>query len=176
MERWQLDLKQIRQNWERGSTLPTAQQIAPTAKGPAPANAAAEKVCPGCGTELSGGGSPPPGKSSPAATSTAITDVLDPPRTTLPSRFTGIQAPIDPYPEAQALLTRVRTLAHRQLTAHEPLLSPFFDETTQILQGLAEKPGEGQGPPADKKKLRTELDRALGDLEDLVALWSGVAR
>jgi hypothetical protein len=101
------------------------------------------------------------------------------PRASLPSRFAGVEVPRDPYPEAQMLLGRVRALVRRQFAAQEPLLAPFLDEAAEIIQLLAAKPAEpveGEAPPVDKKKLRTDLDRALGDLEDMAALWSGIGR
>ena len=188
MERLHFDLDQIRKNWDRDSTPPTApaEKIAPTASrdgGSAPSKVSAEKFCPECGAEVPREGSSPEkvkaDKPAPAASRDggfAVPRVSGSPRAMLPSRFARIEAPRDPYPEAQALLVRVRALAHLKLAAHEPILAHFFDETAGIIQRLAAKPGEGESPPVDKKKLRTDLDRALGDLEDMVALWSGVGR
>ena len=57
------------------------------------------------------------------------------------------------------------------------MLAPFLDKADDIVKKLAAKPGEeGDGPPVDKKKLRADLDRVLGDLEDMAALWSGIGR
>lgn len=176
MERWQFDLDQIRKNWERDSALPrAAEKIAPPATGSALPKVTAEKLCPGCGAELPLDGSSPE-KSAPPATGSAFPRIAAPSRALLPSRFAQVEAARDPYPDAQALLVRVRGLAHRQLAAHEPILAPFLNETEEIIQRLAAKPGEGEGPPVDRKKLRADLDRALGDLEDMVALWSGIGR
>jgi hypothetical protein len=176
MARWDFDLDQIRRNWEQGPATPEVviDRPAPTMAVMAVPEAITEKFCPGCGTELAGGGAPPATSAAAAATS-AASDGVGSLRATVASRFGRVGVPLDPYPEAQALLARVRTLANRQLAPQEPLLAHFFDQTGGIIQRLAAKPGEGEKPP-DKDKLRQELDRALGDLEDMVALWSGVGR
>jgi hypothetical protein len=190
MARWTFDLDRIRKNWER--TAP-------------PPEVPAEKVCPSCGAKMPRGGSSeasagsaiprvtaePSAKAATgsaipritgdtsawAATGSAIFDGTDSPRA-MPSRFAQVEAPRDPYPDAQAMISRVRGLVQRELRPHEPIVRPFLDEAEGIIQSLAAKPGEGDegSPPVDKKKLRADLDKALGDLEDMIALWSGIGR
>jgi hypothetical protein len=159
MERWTFDLNRIRKNWERAS---------------APAEVTPEKLCPSCGAGLPRGRSSPE-KIAPTATASPISRGLAPPRT-MASRIARMEAPRDPYPDAQALLVRVRGLVHRQLADHEPILLTFLNEATEIVERLAAPPGEGESPPADKKALRADLERALADLEDMIALWSGIGR
>ncbi len=203
MERWHFDLDQIRKNWERdsapartaekiptpatGSALPTVcpdcgaeltghgpshEKSAPPIAGAAFPGGTAEKSAP----PIAGAALPEATAEKTApVTGSALPKLSEAPRGAMPSRFARVEAPRDPYPEAQALLVRVRALVHRRLAAHEPVLAPFLDEAAEILQRLAAKPGEGE-VPVDKKKLRANLDRALGDLEDMAALWSGIGR
>jgi hypothetical protein len=159
MERWTFDLNRIRKNWERAS---------------APPEVTAEKLCPSCGTELPRGQSSPE-KIAPTATASASPRVPDLPRT-IRSRLARVEVPRDAYPDAQALLVRIRGLVHRQLADHEPILLTFLDEAEKIVERLAAPPGEGESPPVDKKQLRADLERAIGDLEDMIALWSGIGR
>jgi hypothetical protein len=188
-----LDLAQIRDNWERlsadvrgsfqvggepraledgGAGRPLPEALGPDAPilQQDPARVGGDPQTSATGASLPGGRDPdPPRGATPYR-------FAPPQRSAMPSRFAQVEAPRDPYPAAQTLLVRVRTLVHRQLTAYEPLLAPFLDEAEQIIQSLAAKPGGGESPPVDKKQLRTDLDRTLGDLEDMIALWSGIGR
>jgi hypothetical protein len=175
MERWSFDLNQIRKNWEKGSA------VTPASGGAEPTPAAAsvlamlaeldDKNCPACGAELAiveptpetSPGSVTPGRSG-------SFDGLGSSRAAQP-KFSRVAAPADPLPEAEALLARVRVLAHRQLAPQEQLLAHFFDETDGVLKQFSKKPAEGEKPP-DKEKLREALDQRLGELEDMIALWN----
>jgi hypothetical protein len=128
-----------------------------------------DKNCPACGAEMAAGEASPEASSQGGAGSGGVGS----PRA-VPTRFGRVSAPQDPLPEAQALLTRVRMLARRQLADQEPLLAHFFNDTDTLLKRLATKPAEGVAVPDDKekKKLREDLDQALDSLEDMVALWN----
>jgi hypothetical protein len=195
MERWTFDLDRIRKNWERTAPPPEvpAEKVCPSCgakmpRGGSPPQKTAEAAK---GSSSPGGTAEPSAKAAKgsaiprvtgetsawAATGSAIFDGTDSPRA-MPSRFAQVEAPRDPYPDAQAMLSRVRGLVQRELRAREPIVRPFLDEAEGIIQRLAAKPGEGdeESPPVDKKKLRADLDKALGDLEDMIALWSGIGR
>ncbi|MFT3765642.1 MAG: hypothetical protein QM820_09020 [Minicystis sp.] len=98
----------------------------------------------------------------------------DLPSNALPQKFARVEAPRDPYPEAEALLGRVRTLVRAEVPAYEAALTPFLDEVQGLVRRLATKPGEGE--TVDRKALHAELDRVLGDVEDMLALYSGIGR
>lgn len=100
----------------------------------------------------------------------------DLPTNPMPQKFARVEAPRDPYAEAATLLGRVRVLAKAELPAREATLAPFFDEAAGIIERLSGKPVEGDPRPLDKKALRADLDRVLGDVEDMLALFSGIGR
>lgn len=102
----------------------------------------------------------------------------DLPSNPLPRKFARVEVPSDPYQEADGLLVRVRALAGAELGAQAAVLAPFFDEAAGLIRGLSPRPEaeKTEGKPPDKEKLRAELARVLGDIEDMLALFSGIGR
>jgi hypothetical protein len=119
MARFELDLDQIRKNWELAETLPAP-------------DAAEERQ-----------------------------------RPSLPSRTEA----------AGELLQRIRGLARAEVGPRWPSVAPFFDEADRLIRLLASSPPEGGPPgaaPPDPKALRSRLSTVLMDLEDLLAVYTGM--
>lgn len=96
------------------------------------------------------------------------------PENPLPQKFARVEPPRDPLREAEALIERVRVLVRAEVPAHEAALAPFFDEAADIVRRLGIKPGEGEGPPPDKAALLADLDHVIADVEDMLALFTGI--
>jgi hypothetical protein len=79
--------------------------------------------------------------------------------------------------EAGLALDRVRELVQRELTPRHTTLAPFFDEAAKLLRTL-KAPGHPSGEPdADapsRNATQARLLAVLADIEDLLALYSGV--
>lgn len=93
---------------------------------------------------------------------------VDPPKRELPRKFVRVAPPVDPFPEAHGLLGRIRGFAKADLGKYETKLAPFFAETEELIARME------KASPEERKDLRAELDRVLGELEDMLALFSGI--
>lgn len=88
----------------------------------------------------------------------------------LPDKYAKVETPKEPYKEARAVLERVQSMIFTDLEKHRNELSPFFDRVTEAMNNL-----EGAG--ADKGgELRAELERAIADLEDMIAVFGQIWR
>jgi len=91
----------------------------------------------------------------------------------MPARFTTVEAPRDPYLAARELVSRVRGLEANTIERHGAALSPFFDRVEELI-GKMETAVSADAKTRDG--LRDELNVALADLEDLLALFGGMLR
>ena len=91
----------------------------------------------------------------------------------MPARFTAVEPPRDPYGAAREIVSRVRALESGTLERHGAALAPFFDRVEELV-GRMEASASADAKTRDE--LRAELNVALADLEDLLALFGGMLR
>ncbi len=91
----------------------------------------------------------------------------------MPARFTAVEPPRDTYHAARELLSRVRALESNTIEQHGPALAPFFDRIGDLIGRME---ASASADAKTKAELRSELDAALADLEDLLALFGGMLR
>ena len=91
----------------------------------------------------------------------------------MPARFAAVEPPRDPYQAARELLSRVRGLESDKIERHGAALGPFFDRVGDLI-GRMETSASADAK--SKAALRSELEVALADLEDLLALFGGLLR
>jgi hypothetical protein len=89
----------------------------------------------------------------------------------MPAKFAAVEPPRDPYQAARELLARVRVLASEEIQRHGRALTPFFDQVEELIRRQ-----EATADAKAKAEIRVDLDKALGDLEDLLALFGGLRR
>ncbi|WP_437594411.1 hypothetical protein [Sorangium sp. So ce1000] len=108
----------------------------------------------------------------------------EPPADGLPARLAAVRMPRDAYPEARALLERIRGMAEAQFPQREPTLEHFFAEATALLI-LMESPAEGTGQAAgyrgedasqDAEDARTRMVELLDELTELLEVFATIGR
>ncbi|WP_437932557.1 hypothetical protein WMF37_25925 [Sorangium sp. So ce291] len=109
----------------------------------------------------------------------------EPPADELPARLAAVQTPRDPYPEARALLGRIRGMARSQFPQREGTLEHFFTEAADLLtmmehasDGAEPAGGEGGGEGASGavKDPRARLMELLDELTELLEVFARVGR
>jgi hypothetical protein len=100
---------------------------------------------------------------------------LEPSPSAAPPKLARTRAPSDPFVAAREGMTRLRSLLRSEHPSHEATLAPFVDRVEQLLARMeaAASSSEGADDPA---KLREEFHFALGDLQDLLEVFSFIQR
>ena len=89
----------------------------------------------------------------------------------VPQRLGAVAAPLDPYPIAEELLQRARTLASSDFEDRAITLKPFFDRAAVLLATMRDG---GAGP--DAPALRADFIKTLDDIEELTDVFATTPR
>ncbi|XXY47172.1 hypothetical protein WME91_44930 [Sorangium sp. So ce269] len=110
----------------------------------------------------------------------------EPPADELPARLAAVRTPRDAYPEARALLERIRGMAMAQFPQREETLEHFFAEASELLAMMG-RPGEGAGQgvgeagggedaPGAVEDPRARMMELLDELTELLEVFATIKR